>query len=90
MVCTPCLGLAFIVRAFVSHLDMAMVLDTSSQTLFIFAGQREDNYLADMYAFHIPTNTTTELFPNFAMHDGPDACFTQRAVIDVALKEIYM
>lgn len=67
-----------------------MVLDPKSQTLFIFGGQRDDQYLCDMYAFHIPTNTTTELFSNFSVAGGPDACFTQRAVIDPDLQEIYM
>lgn len=67
-----------------------MVFDPQSKTLFIFAGQRDDRYLADMYAYHIPTDTITELYSNFAASDGPDACFTQRAVIDPELKEIYV
>lgn len=67
-----------------------MVLDVASQTLFIFAGQRDGKYLSDMYAFHIPTHTVTELFANFTTSGGPDACFTQRAVLDPELKEIYM
>ena len=68
----------------------SMVLDSLSKTLFIFAGQRDDKYLADMYAYHIPTNSITELYNNFTIADGPDACFTQRAVIDPDLKEIYV
>lgn len=67
-----------------------MVLDSKLQTLFIFGGQRDEQYLSDMYAFHIPTNTVTELFSNFTVAGGPDACFTQRAVIDPELREIYM
>ncbi len=67
-----------------------MVLDVGSQTLFIFAGQRDEKYLSDMYAFHIPTNTVTELFVNFTTSGGPDACFTQRAALDPDLKEIYV
>ena len=67
-----------------------MVLDRASQTLFIFGGQRDDKYLADMFAFHIPTNTVTELFSDFSAAGGPDACFTQRAVIDAELREIYV
>ena len=69
-----------------------MVLDSTSQTLFIFAGQHSDRdgYLADMYAFHIPTNTVTELFSNFTSAGGPDPSFTQRAVIDPDKHEIYM
>ena len=67
-----------------------MVLDQKSQTLFIFAGKREEKVLSDMYAFHIPTSTVTELFSNFTSVGGPDPCFTQRAVIDVEKQEIYM
>ena len=67
-----------------------MVLDTKTQTLFIFGGQRDGHYLSDMYAYHIPTNTVTELFANFTVAGGPDAFFTQRAVIDKDLREIYV
>ncbi|KAH9942390.1 Muskelin N-terminus-domain-containing protein [Epithele typhae] len=68
----------------------SMVFDPTFQTLFIFAGQRDENYLADMYAFHIPTNTVTELFANFSLAGGPLPCFTQRAVIDPSKREIYV
>ncbi len=67
-----------------------MVLDSRSQTLFIFGGQRDEKYLSDMYAFHIPTNTVTELFSNFSSAGGPDPCFTQRAVLDSDTQEIYV
>ncbi|KAI0675370.1 Muskelin N-terminus-domain-containing protein [Trametes maxima] len=68
----------------------SMVLDTKSQTLFIFGGQREERYLADMFAFHLPTNTVTELSSNFSSAGGPDPCFTQRAAIDCEAQEIYV
>lgn len=66
-----------------------MVLDNESHILYIFAGQREDKYLSDMYAYNIKTNSAMELFANFSNDGGPDACFTQRAVLDKELKEIY-
>ncbi|KAF9446346.1 hypothetical protein P691DRAFT_733454 [Macrolepiota fuliginosa MF-IS2] len=68
----------------------SMVLEPNANTLYIFAGQREDRYLSDMYAYDLSTNTTTELFSNFTAAGGPSACFTQRAVIDTDLKEIYV
>ncbi|KAH9944718.1 Muskelin N-terminus-domain-containing protein [Amylocystis lapponica] len=68
----------------------SMVFDPHACTLFIFAGQRNDKYLSDMYAFHIPSQTVTELFSNFTAEGGPDPCFTQRAVIDPELREIYV
>lgn len=67
-----------------------MVFDYVTQTLFVFGGQRDEKYLSDMYAYHIPTNTITELYHNFTTAGGPDACFTQRAVIDPHLREIYL
>ena len=67
-----------------------MVLDPLTHTLFIFAGQRDDKYLSDMYAYDITTNTVSELFGNFSASGGPDACFTQRAVVDPKLKEVYV
>lgn len=68
----------------------SMVLEPSSRALFIFAGQRDDKYLSDMYAFDLVTNTATELYSSFTAAGGPDACFTQRAVIDSHLREIYV
>ncbi|KAG6375663.1 hypothetical protein JVT61DRAFT_3235 [Boletus reticuloceps] len=71
-------------------LDTSMVLDPLTHTLFIFAGQHDDKYLSDMYAYDIATNTVSELFGNFSVSGGPDACFTQRAVVDPRLKEVYV
>ncbi|KAL4078206.1 Muskelin N-terminus-domain-containing protein [Scleroderma yunnanense] len=68
----------------------SMVLDSLTHTFFIFAGQRDNRYLSDMYAYDLEKNTVTELFANFSTVGGPDACFTQRAVIDPKLKEIYV
>ncbi|KIY73013.1 hypothetical protein CYLTODRAFT_342854 [Cylindrobasidium torrendii FP15055 ss-10] len=68
----------------------SMLLDPMSRTIYIFAGQRNDQFLADMHAYHIDTKTTTEIFSNFAAAGGPSASFTQRAVIDPQLKEIYV
>ncbi|KIJ18371.1 hypothetical protein PAXINDRAFT_179243 [Paxillus involutus ATCC 200175] len=68
----------------------SMVLDPLTHTLFIFAGQRDDKYFSDMYAYDVTSNTMTELFSNFSTSGGPDACFTQRAVIDAGLRGIYV
>ncbi|KAI6037579.1 Muskelin N-terminus-domain-containing protein [Pisolithus marmoratus] len=68
----------------------SMVLDPLTHTLFIFAGQKDERYLSDMCAYDTEGNTVTELFSNFSSVGGPDACFTQRAVIDPTLKEIYV
>jgi hypothetical protein len=67
-----------------------MVLEPTSRTLFIFAGQRDNEYLSDMFAYDISTNTASERYSNFSVAGGPDACFTQRAVIDPILRELYV
>ncbi|THH12462.1 hypothetical protein EW146_g7673 [Bondarzewia mesenterica] len=72
------------------RLGHSMVLDPRGRTLYIFAGMEDERYLSDMYAYHIDTNVATELFSNFTDSGGPDAAFTQRAVIDPALREIYV
>ena len=74
-------------REFTGH---SMVLDPTSKTLYIFAGQRDDRYLSDMYAYDINTGVAKEIYSNFSSAGGPDACFTQRAVIDSDLKELYV
>ncbi|KZT29147.1 hypothetical protein NEOLEDRAFT_1128727 [Neolentinus lepideus HHB14362 ss-1] len=68
----------------------SMVLEPSSNTLIIFAGQREDKYLSDMYTYHIETGTVAEVFSDYTMDGGPKPCFTQRAVLDPDLREIYI
>ncbi|KAK7468576.1 hypothetical protein VKT23_003080 [Stygiomarasmius scandens] len=68
----------------------SMVLEPHSRKLYIFAGQANDKYLSDMYVYDIATNTASEVFSNFTSAGGPDACFTQRAVIDPMLREIYV
>jgi hypothetical protein len=68
----------------------SMVFEPTTRTLYIFAGQRDGKYLSDMYAYDIATNAAVELYSNFTASGGPNACFTQRAVIDSRLKELYV
>ncbi|KAF4567413.1 hypothetical protein EYR40_006412 [Pleurotus pulmonarius] len=67
----------------------SMLLDSFHHTLLIFGGQREDKLLCDMYAYDTVKGTTTELFSNFSTA-GPEPFFTQRAVIDSQLGELYV
>lgn len=67
-----------------------MVFDNTTKVLYIFAGQREDKYLSDMYAYDVKTGIASEISSNFSIGGGPEACFTPRAVIDPSLKEIYV
>lgn len=68
----------------------SMVLESNTNNLYIFGGQREERYLSDMYTYDLTTNTATELFSDFTAAGGPNACFTQRAMIDSDSKEIYV
>ncbi|KAL0956651.1 hypothetical protein HGRIS_002783 [Hohenbuehelia grisea] len=67
-----------------------MVMDPTAKTIFIFAGQRDDKFLSDMYAYDIINGSITELYSNYTACGGPEPFFTQRAVIDPVLKEIYV
>ncbi|KAF9547697.1 hypothetical protein CPC08DRAFT_715745 [Agrocybe pediades] len=68
----------------------SMVFDPPSKLLYIFSGTREDRYLSDMYTYNTETNIAMQVFSDFTHAGGPEGCFTQRAVIDPALKEIYV
>jgi len=76
--------------AIISLSGHSMVLDHTTKVLYIFSGQRDDKYLSDMYTYDIKTGISCEIFSNFSIAGGPEACFTPRAVIDTALKEIYV
>jgi len=67
-----------------------MIFEPSSKLIFIFAGQREDKYLADLWVYDTKSGTASEAWPDFSASGGPDACFTQRSVINTEAKEIYM
>ena len=74
-------------RKYIGH---SMVLDPTSKILYIFAGQREERYLSDMYCYDINAGVAKEISSDFSSAGGPDACFTQRAVIDPNLQELYV
>lgn len=67
-----------------------MILEPHTRQLYIFAGEREEKFLSDMHIYDIATNTTTEVFSDFTSSGGPQPCFTQRAVADFELQEIYV
>lgn len=67
-----------------------MLLEPSTKSIIIFAGQREDKYLADLWIYDIQSGTASEVWSDFSSSGGPDACFTQRSVINTEAKEVYM
>jgi hypothetical protein len=66
-----------------------MVLEPMTKKLFVFAGQREDTYLSDMYTYDIHSNSVARVEVDSSLTNLP-SCFTQRAVIDSTLREIYV
>ena len=73
------------------HIGHSMVFESTENALYIFGGMEDgERYLSDVQRYDLDTNTATELFSNFSTSGGPDKMFAQRAVIDPALKEIYV
>lgn len=67
-----------------------MIFNPRARELYIFAGQRYKDYLADFYSYNIDDETVTEISRDYNKSGGPDAGFTQRATIDIELGEIYV
>ncbi|KAJ6594243.1 Muskelin N-terminus-domain-containing protein [Mycena capillaripes] len=68
----------------------SMVLDDRTKTLYIFGGKTIETPYYDMYAYDIATKTTRQVFADMPRDTGVEGTFTQRAVIDPQLKEIYV
>lgn len=68
----------------------SMLFEPFSKSIFIFAGQREDKYLADLWIYDTQTSMACEAWSDFTSSGGPEACFTQRSVINTDAKEVYM
>ncbi|KAJ7680656.1 Muskelin N-terminus-domain-containing protein [Mycena polygramma] len=67
-----------------ARLGHSMVLDDRTRTLYIFGGKAGETAYHDMYAYHIATKTTRQLFADIPGQN------TQRSVIDPQLQEIYV
>ncbi|KAJ8518601.1 hypothetical protein ONZ45_g4355 [Pleurotus djamor] len=68
----------------------SMLLDTKNHRLIIFGGKREEKFLSDMYAYDTVKGTVVQLFADSTATGGPGSFFTQRAVMDSELGEIYV
>ncbi|KAI8141192.1 Muskelin N-terminus-domain-containing protein [Fennellomyces sp. T-0311] len=73
-----------------SRVGHSMLLDPYTRGLYIFAGQRVKDYLADLYRYSIDDDQLMELSPDYSKSFGPNAGFTQRATIDPAAQEIHV
>ena len=73
-----------------SRIGHSMLFDPQTRSLLILAGQRYKDQLADFYRYAVDRQCVTHLNKNLQMVGGPEAGFTQRAVIDVENREIFV
>ncbi|KAI9473714.1 MAG: Muskelin N-terminus-domain-containing protein [Benjaminiella poitrasii] len=73
-----------------SRVGHSLLFDPTVKQLYIFAGQREREYLTDLYRYSTNHDTITEIAQDFYKGTGTAGGFTQRATIDEALQEIYV
>eukprot|EP00842_Homolaphlyctis_polyrhiza_P000688 jgi/Hompol1/161/HPOL_002138-RA len=73
-----------------SRIGHSMLINPTTRELYIFAGQRNKDYLSDFYIYEMDTDTVHEVARDYTKLGGPDAGFTQRATIDTDLGEFYV
>ncbi|KAI9497069.1 Muskelin N-terminus-domain-containing protein [Zychaea mexicana] len=73
-----------------SRVGHSMLFNPCTRGLYIFAGQRVKDYLADLYCYTIDNDHLVELAPEHSKSFGPRAGFTQRATIDPTAQEIHV
>ncbi|KAK0090010.1 hypothetical protein PV325_004143 [Microctonus aethiopoides] len=80
-----------VIRSRVGH---SMLFHPVDRKLYIFAGQRNKEYLNDFFTYQVDTNKIEQInisdFENNNPNDIPAAGYTQRATIDPTLSEIYV
>ena len=73
-----------------SRIGHTMLLNETSRELYIFAGQRNKDYLADFYSYNVDTEELRQVSRDYSKQGGPDAGFTQRTTMDADLGELYV
>eukprot|EP00163_Fabomonas_tropica_P000623 TRINITY_DN1039_c1_g4_i1.p1 TRINITY_DN1039_c1_g4~~TRINITY_DN1039_c1_g4_i1.p1 ORF type:complete len:354 (+),score=65.84 TRINITY_DN1039_c1_g4_i1:130-1191(+) len=73
-----------------SRIGHSMLFSSVDRCLYIFAGQRNKDYLSDFYVYDIDRDVVTEKSRDSSKQGGPDAGFTQRATIDPLRNELYV
>ena len=68
----------------------SMLFNHKTREIYIFAGQRHKDFLADFHVYNVDTGIFTEWTRDYSKIGGPDAGFTQRATIDPEAGEIYI
>ncbi|KAF8931491.1 hypothetical protein BGZ58_007592 [Dissophora ornata] len=73
-----------------SRIGHSMLYDDMTQSLVIFAGQMNKDYLSDFYVYDIAADRVIEVCRDYNKQGGPEAGFTQRATISSAGREVYV
>lgn len=72
-----------------SRIGHSMLFNPKSRELYIFAGQRYKDGLADFYVFDIDSEKLYTISRDYTKQGGPDAGFTHRSVINTNNEYIY-
>ncbi|KAL0073983.1 Muskelin N-terminus-domain-containing protein [Phycomyces blakesleeanus] len=73
-----------------SRAGHSMLFDPTTRDLYIFAGQRIKDFLADIYRFAVDTDDLIEITEDYSKNSGPDPGYTQRTTIDTTKRELYV
>lgn len=80
-----------------SRVGHTMLLDTfkkghlsGNKLIWVLAGQRNNQYLADMWTYQPATGVVREISKDYSASNGPEGGFTQRAAIDSSARELYL
>lgn len=80
-----------------SRVGHTMLLDSSkkghlsgNKLIWVLAGQRNNQYLADMWTYQPATGAVREVSKDYSASNGPEGGFTQRAAIDSSARELYL
>lgn len=80
-----------------SRVGHTMLLDApkrghtaGKRLIWVLAGQRNNQYLADMWTYQPSTGAVREISKDYSTASGPEGGFTQRAAIDSSARELYL
>ncbi|KAI9007518.1 Muskelin N-terminus-domain-containing protein [Phycomyces nitens] len=73
-----------------SRAGHSMLFDPTTRDLYIFAGQRIKDFLADMYRYSVDADKLVEITEDYSKQSGPDPGYTQRTTFDTTKREFYV
>jgi len=67
-----------------------LVMDSTSQTIYLFGGWDGKKDLADLWSYHIPSNRWTMLFQNTEAEGGPPPRSCHKMVLDPTYRQLFV